>query len=39
MKRTIEIRQAEGGQDSALFATDLAKAYMRLAELNSWSIS
>jgi protein subunit release factor A len=29
MKRVIEIRQAEGGQDSGLFAKDLADAYQR----------
>lgn len=30
MKRNIEIRQAEGGQDSALFVSDLAAAYTKL---------
>lgn len=30
MKRIIEIRQAEGGEDSALFAKDLAAAYTKL---------
>jgi len=30
MKRVIEIRQAEGGQDSALFVADLAQAYTKL---------
>jgi len=30
MKRNIEIRQAEGGMDSALFATDLAAAYQKM---------
>ncbi len=29
MKRIIEIRGAEGGQDSKLFAADLAKAYQK----------
>ena len=31
MKRVIEIRAAEGGEDSKLFVKDLAQAYMRLA--------
>lgn len=31
MKRTIEIRAAEGGEDSKLFVTDLANAYQKLA--------
>jgi len=30
MKRIIEIRGAEGGQDSKLFAKDLAQAYIKL---------
>ena len=30
MKRNIEIRQAEGGEDSALFAADLAAAYQKM---------
>jgi hypothetical protein len=29
MKRVIEIRAAEGGDDSKLFAIDLAHAYQR----------
>ena len=29
MKRIIEIRAAEGGEDSALFVQDLAQAYIR----------
>jgi protein subunit release factor A len=29
MKLTIEIRAAEGGEDSKLFVTDLANAYIR----------
>lgn len=32
MKRVIEIRAAEGGDDSKLFCQDLAKAYVRLAD-------
>lgn len=30
MKRVIEIRAAEGGEDSKLFVVDLADAYQRL---------
>jgi len=30
MKRVIEIRAAEGGDDSKLFVSDLADAYRRL---------
>jgi protein subunit release factor A len=32
MKRTIEIRAAEGGEDSKLFVRDLAQAYKKFAE-------
>lgn len=32
MKRTIEIRAAEGGEDSKLFAKDLAQSYIRMAQ-------
>lgn len=31
MKRVIEIRAAEGGDDAKLFVGDLADAYLRLA--------
>lgn len=31
MKRVIEIRAAEGGEDSKLFVNDLCQAYIRLA--------
>jgi protein subunit release factor A len=31
MKRVIEIRAAEGGEDSKLFVKDLAQAYIRFA--------
>lgn len=30
MKRRIEIRAAEGGEDAKLFTADLASAYRRL---------
>jgi len=32
MKRILEIRSAEGGEDSKLFAADLAQAYQRMFE-------
>ncbi len=31
MKRILEIHPAEGGEDSKLFVSDLAKAYIRLS--------
>lgn len=31
MKRVIEIRAAEGGEDSKLFVNDLAQAYQKLS--------
>lgn len=31
MKKIIEVRSAEGGEDSALFAHDLLAAYKKLA--------
>ena len=31
MKRIIEIRAAEGGNDSKLFVKDLAQSYIRMA--------
>jgi protein subunit release factor A len=31
MIQYIEIRQAEGGEDSQLFVDDLARAYIRMA--------
>lgn len=31
MKRIIELRSAEGGEDSQLFVADLARAYQKLA--------
>lgn len=30
MKTTLEIRAAEGGEDSKLFVQDLAKAYIKM---------
>jgi protein subunit release factor A len=32
MKRIVEIRAAEGGEDSKLFVKDLAQAYRKFAE-------
>ena len=32
MKRIIEIRAAEGGEDSKLFVSDLANAYIKLSQ-------
>lgn len=32
MKRIVEIRAAEGGEDSKLFVKDLANAYIKLAQ-------
>lgn len=32
MKRILEIRAAEGGEDSKLFVWDLAQAYVRMSE-------
>lgn len=31
MKRILEIRAAEGGDDAKLFVSDLGRAYLRLA--------
>ena len=39
MKRNIEIRQAEGGEDSALFVSDLAAAYTKLFVRKGWTHS
>lgn len=35
MKRTIEIRPAEGGADAKLFCADLLAAYQRLSDRKS----
>lgn len=32
MKRIVEIRAAEGGEDSKLFVKDLALAYIKFAQ-------
>jgi peptide chain release factor 1 len=36
MKKIIEIRSAEGGDDSKLFVQDLATAYMKLSYSKGW---
>lgn len=36
MKRIVEIKGAEGGQDAKLFAQDLATAYTKLMDRLSW---
>jgi PCRF domain len=36
MKRVIEIRSAEGGEDSKLFVKDLAQAYLRMFQREGW---
>ena len=37
MKRVIEIRAAEGGDDSKLFVKDLAQSYVRMAQRLGWT--
>ena len=37
MKRVIEIRAAEGGEDSKLFVSDLATAYGKLGTKKGWT--
>ena len=37
MKKIIEIRAAEGGEDSKLFAKDLAQAYIKFAHSKGWT--
>ena len=37
MKRTVEIRAAEGGEDSKLFVTDLANAYVQMSTKLGWT--
>ena len=34
----LEIKAGEGGEESALFAADLARMYMRYAETKGWSV-
>ena len=37
MKRILEIRAAEGGEDSKLFVRDLAQAYIKFAHSKGWA--
>ena len=37
MKKIIEIRAAEGGDDSKLFVKDLAQSYVRMAQRLGWT--
>ena len=37
MKRIIEIRAAEGGEDSKLFVKDLAQSYVRMSQRLGWT--
>lgn len=34
----LEIRAAEGGQDSRSFTVELGQAYVRLAERQGWKV-
>lgn len=36
MKRIIEVRAAEGGEDSKLFASDLVQAYQKMCVAQNW---
>ena len=38
MKRTIEIRAGEGGDDAKIFTKNLADAYCRLADKQGWNV-
>ena len=38
MKREVHILPAEGGEDAQLFAKDLCKAYVRLADRMGWKV-
>lgn len=35
----LEVKSGEGGEESALFAADLARMYMRYAERHGWSVT
>ncbi|EHI13524.1 peptide chain release factor 1 [Mycolicibacterium thermoresistibile] len=35
----LEVKSGEGGEESALFAADLARMYMRYAERRGWSVT
>ena len=38
MKYTLELRAAEGGNDSKLLVQDMANAYTKLGERNGWTV-
>jgi len=38
MTRIVEIRAAEGGEDSKIFTQQLADSYIRLAKNKGWSL-
>jgi peptide chain release factor 1 len=38
MKKIIEIRPGEGGEDAQIFVDELAEAYTRMAKLSNWKI-
>src|SRR4051794_11367382 len=35
----LEVKSGEGGEESALFAADLARMYMRYAERHGWTVT
>lgn len=35
----VEVKAGEGGDESALFAADLARMYLRYAEIKGWSVT
>ncbi|MDT5112159.1 MAG: peptide chain release factor 1, partial [Mycobacterium sp.] len=35
----LEVKSGEGGEESALFAADLARMYIRFAERHGWTVS
>ncbi len=36
MKRVIEVRAAEGGDDSKVFASELIHAYQKMCAVQNW---
>lgn len=35
----LEVKSGEGGEESALFAADLARMYIRYAERHGWAVT
>ena len=35
----LEVKSGEGGEESALFAADLARMYIRYAERHGWTVT